>query len=158
MAECKRTRQFCTDLRKCRTFGPTPMVFNNVANVRQFGWPDRYISHFVFTGWVEFKDHNTPTKGLQIKIMQDLNVRHWCQALLARFSKCGKYMYVCAPDGTALANINTDPIEFLNAISDLQIECSEQTEVVINKQTYLLGDLLISGMPKVQRNGLKVVS
>jgi len=40
------------------------------------GWPDLYISHWKFNGWIECKGAKTPVEPLQRKIMGELKKRN----------------------------------------------------------------------------------
>jgi len=52
------------------------MVLAVTASLRQApGWPDRYIAHKYWTGWVEFKRWDGRLSVLQLRRLQELNAR-----------------------------------------------------------------------------------
>ncbi len=51
MSECKATREICEVLRRRNA-----LVFAIVGSTMQEpGWPDRYVAHRKWSGWLEFK-------------------------------------------------------------------------------------------------------
>ena len=79
--ECKRTRDLCTDLR-----ARGAMVFAVVGSVMQEpGWPDRYVHHVWWSGWIEFKDGTRRLTPKQQYVIRELNARRPCSAFVVRF-------------------------------------------------------------------------
>lgn len=61
------------------------VVLALVAGKRQSpGWPDRYVCHPAFHGWLEFKGENTRLRPLQRAVMERLNLRRPRTALVVR--------------------------------------------------------------------------
>jgi hypothetical protein len=69
--ECEPTRRFCRTL-EAQGAVTYPLVGNRYAPP---GWPDRYIAHEAWQGFVEFKKHDGTLKKLQARRLQDLELR-----------------------------------------------------------------------------------
>ncbi len=79
--ECEKTRKLCTELKNVNA-----LVFAIVGSTRQEpGWPDRWISHKLWTGFIEFKDERTAIKKKQRWIIQQINKRSPGGAFFVRF-------------------------------------------------------------------------
>ena len=69
--ECKKTRDLCNELKKLNA-----VVLAIVAHTKQEpGWPDRYICHTRWHGWIEFKDVHTRLAPLQRIRIRELRKR-----------------------------------------------------------------------------------
>ena len=90
MNECEWTRDTCKDLVACGA-----VVFTNqrpyvvggrakLAQVAPAGWPDRWIGHVVWSGWLEFKGDRTPLEPLQARRIRDMQERWPGSAWVAR--------------------------------------------------------------------------
>ena len=61
------------------------MVFSCVASRMQTsGWPDRYVSHPLWSGWLEFKAENGRLSALQREVLRRLRSHDAGQAFVAR--------------------------------------------------------------------------
>ena len=75
------------------------MVLNLHGHAMQgAGWPDIYLVHWMFRGWIEFKGVKTPVQPLQTKIMGELLKR-------------GDKVYVVRFIGPKIYQISTAPAE-----------------------------------------------
>jgi len=80
MKECAWTRKMCRELERCNA-----VVFACVAHKMQApGWPDRWVCHRRWRGWLEFKGDNTRLTALQRKRIRDLNDRQPGSAFVVR--------------------------------------------------------------------------
>jgi hypothetical protein len=80
MNEIEWTRRVCGSLREMNA-----IVFAVVGQAKQQpGWPDRYICHKRWRGWVEFKGRDTVVTKRQRKVLRDLTERG-DNAVVARF-------------------------------------------------------------------------
>lgn len=80
MAECKWTREICAQLERYNT-----LIFPVVASrMQKPGWPDRFIAHTQWQGWLEFKDYKTPVSRLQKKVLRELRLRNKRLAYIVR--------------------------------------------------------------------------
>jgi hypothetical protein len=71
MKEGKETRELCALLVKCNA-----MVFvTNVTVYGTDGWPDRYIAHRYWSGWVEFKVGRNQLSDKQREVLDGLRQR-----------------------------------------------------------------------------------
>lgn len=69
--ECKWTREVCAKLIK-----QNAMVYPLVASMMSpLGWPDRYIAHTYWSGFLEFKGEITPIQAMQAAIIRGLKRR-----------------------------------------------------------------------------------
>jgi len=69
--ESKFTGWFCRCIEQCNG-----MTFAVVGSRMQSpGWPDRYIAHTAWNGWIEMKRGNIGLNDIQIKICRDLYAR-----------------------------------------------------------------------------------
>ena len=78
------------------------------SEMQQPGWPDRYLSHVLWHGWVEFKGQRTVIEPLQVKRMKELNMRRPGSAWVVRHGPSPLCALVQTPDGetraTCIAN------------------------------------------------------
>ena len=80
-SEATLTRRLCKELEKRGAF-----VFAIVGGILQEpGWPDRYIAHKKWSGWVEFKK-NTKVSEKQAWIISELRKRG-VNAVVVRFGE-----------------------------------------------------------------------
>lgn len=71
MNETQWTKTITDDMKKCNA-----MVFAIVGSLMQEpGWPDRFISHSVWQGHLEFKGVKTKLEAKQAFIVRELNRR-----------------------------------------------------------------------------------
>lgn len=76
--ESKKTRELCAEL-----VAQGAKIFACVASLMQTsGWPDRYISHIKWSGWLEMKDEKTVLRTNQKIVIRDLRKRHTPVAVL----------------------------------------------------------------------------
>lgn len=69
--ESKFTKVICDALKKRNA-----LVFAIVAGKRQEpGWPDRYVAHTLWSGWLEFKGPKTVVTDLQRYRLRELVAR-----------------------------------------------------------------------------------
>lgn len=79
--ECKRTREFCKLLSNCNA-----LILPIVGSIyTPPGWPDRYIAHPLWNGFIEFKEATTRLQPHQERILRELNKRNPHSAYLCRF-------------------------------------------------------------------------
>lgn len=52
------------------------LIFACVASEKQSGWPDRYVSHRRWHGWIEFKGVDTVLQDNQKYIIEQLLLRN----------------------------------------------------------------------------------
>ncbi len=72
MNESPWTRKICQEMRKCNA-----MVFSVVGGQMQMpGWPDRYICHRYWQGWLEFKGVQTRVSSIQRVVLRGLRKHH----------------------------------------------------------------------------------
>ncbi len=80
MTESIWTRKICDDLKDLNT-----LVIPIVGGVRQpTGLPDRYISHTLWTGWLEFKGPLTKLQPKQAHYIEEFNKRKPGSAFVCR--------------------------------------------------------------------------
>lgn len=74
------TKRVCDELRKCNA-----LVFSLIAQrAGEAGWPDRYVCHKLWSGWLEFKGNATKLKRKQAFVIRELNVRQPGSAFIIR--------------------------------------------------------------------------
>lgn len=79
--ECEWTRGIVKEMRACGA-----MVFACVAQkMQEPGWPDRFVCHPWWTGWIEFKGLKTPVSTKQRIVIRELNCRKPGLAVIARY-------------------------------------------------------------------------
>jgi len=62
------------------------IIFSCVGgSMQSAGWPDRYVSHLWWQGWLEFKGENTLLTIKQHHILFSLNKRNPCSAFVIRW-------------------------------------------------------------------------
>lgn len=91
-SEAEFTATICDDLRRCNAV-VLPIVGNAMM---PRGWPDRYVHHAYWQGWLEFKAVNGIIAAAQREIMKSLNVRKSGSAFVVR-----QLAVHCATDGRA---------------------------------------------------------
>lgn len=80
MTESESTRRFCQEMVKLNA-----VVFSIVgSNMQSPGWPDRYIAHRRWAGWIEFKGPRTRLAHLQALRIRALRERG-VNAVIVRF-------------------------------------------------------------------------
>ena len=80
MPEIKFTRRFCMELRRCNA-----MILPVVAGkLTPPGWPDRYVHHTLWAGFIEFKGIGTPIGKHQLQIIENLHKRRPWSAIILR--------------------------------------------------------------------------
>lgn len=68
-SESEWNREFCKHLTLCNA-----QVFACSASMMQTpGWPDRYIAHPLFCGWVECKRTGNDLSALQLNVVTSIN-------------------------------------------------------------------------------------
>lgn len=82
MAESKETRAFCRAL-EAQGALTYPLVAGNMTPP---GWPDRYVAHPLWSGFLEFKALNGKLSDLQKRIIVDLQDR-FVHVWVVRFSE-----------------------------------------------------------------------
>lgn len=71
MTESQLTRRLCRELEELGA-----LTFAVVGGMRQeAGWPDRYVAHAVWSGWLEFKVYGNALSPLQAKRLRELESR-----------------------------------------------------------------------------------
>lgn len=78
--EIPKTKQFCLELENCGAF-IIPYV---ASKYNRPGVPDRFITHRLWNGWIEFKDAKTQITDLQKWTLSQLRYRG-CNAVVLRF-------------------------------------------------------------------------
>ena len=80
MKESPWTREICAQLKRqnCMTFAVV------AHKLQEPGWPDRYVHHAYWRGWLEFKGPKTRTAPKQKIIIRELNVRRPWSAFIVR--------------------------------------------------------------------------
>lgn len=80
--ECAWTRALCAELVKCggKVFtNQRPYALDHgktrLAQVAPPGWPDRWLAHAAWSGWLEFKAEKTRLDPLQAKNIREINER-----------------------------------------------------------------------------------
>ena len=69
--ECNFTRFFCRSIERCNGMTYT-LVGNSMAKA---GWPDRFIAHSRWNGFIEFKLGSKPLSDMQRTILHGLHKR-----------------------------------------------------------------------------------
>jgi len=108
VSECEWTRGICNELTRCGA-----KVFTNqksyvvggargtkLAQPSQSGWPDRWVAHVCWTGWLEFKGLKTKLEPLQAKTIREIEER-W---------PGGAYVCRQHPDGLTLSGWDERPL------------------------------------------------
>jgi len=114
MKEGQWTRKVCASLKKCNA-----VIFACVAQAMQEpGWPDRWICHRRWRGWLEFKGVNTRLSAIQRKKIDDLNARQPGSAYVVR-----QPGIVEDTKGNELARFTT-AVELLKILEELTNEAS----------------------------------
>lgn len=81
MNESKWTREICGELHRNNA-----MVHAIVGTMMQAaGWPDRYVAHTLWQGYLEFKGEKTELKKHQAIILRELNKRRPGLAYVVRY-------------------------------------------------------------------------
>lgn len=100
MSESTTTVKMCRALELCGA-----QTFAVVGGTRQrSGWPDRYLHHRLWHGWLEAKGPSTGTAAIQRHTLSELNRRRPGSAYLVRYSKdrwpCDLHLVHYHPDRT----------------------------------------------------------
>ncbi len=96
--EIPKTKQFCVELENCGAF-VIPYV---ASKYNRPGVPDRFVTHRLWHGWVEFKDIETKITNLQDWTIKQLRYRG-CNAVILRFPNTIKIgSCIKEFDGTAM--------------------------------------------------------
>ena len=95
MGECKETRKFCRAL-EAQGAATYPAVASEMSPL---GWPDRFIGHRRWTGWVEFKAWAGRVSGEQETQLGRLRAAS-VPAYVVRFSEDWSQLRLEDPDGT----------------------------------------------------------
>lgn len=70
MTEPQLTRKLCALFRRCNA----EVFVCSAGNVKQTGgWPDRYVAHAYFQGWIEFKGRRGKLSVQQRKVLRALS-------------------------------------------------------------------------------------
>lgn len=86
-SESEWNRKFCSSLTKCNA-----EVFACSASFRQTpGWPDRYIQHTIFCGWVEAKRITNDLTAAQQLIIRSLNQKRAGSAFILWLDAAAQY-------------------------------------------------------------------
>jgi hypothetical protein len=111
MNESARTRKLCEGLRKLNA-----MVYAAVAGEKgTSGWPDRYVHHRTWQGWLEFKDGTRKCTPLQQEIIRGMNARCCGSAYVVRHGA----NTIENHDGEVLATFDGTATSLLGALEDL---------------------------------------
>lgn len=86
--ETKLTRELCRALEK---LGALTLSLT-ASRYQQPGWPDRWVCHRAFTGWLEFKGPDTQVTPLQLERMRQINERSPGSAFVVRFPDRVEYL------------------------------------------------------------------
>lgn len=86
-SESEWNRKFCSALTKCNA-----EVFACSASARQTpGWPDRYIAHTLFCGWVEAKRTTNDLANNQRAVITSLNQKRPGSAFIIWLDASAQY-------------------------------------------------------------------
>jgi len=100
MGESAMTRDVCAALRCCNT-----MVLPVVAGrMMPAGWPDRYVAHRAWSGWIEFKADAGRLSDIQLHVIEGLRTRG-VNVVVARF--VGGRIHVSDETGTLITVLDT---------------------------------------------------
>lgn len=116
-AECAMTRKLVDELRSRGA-----RVFSCVGSGKQgSGWPDRYICHPTWTGWIEFKGPKTRFPPIQRNMIRDLNARSPRVAAVVRFRDDGSMTILSVGEDKAADHVVAvveGAVELLHALRD----------------------------------------
>lgn len=111
-SESESTRAFCEELKRMNA-----VVFAIVGHkMQEAGWPDRYIHHRRWRGFVEFKK-GTEVSAKQRVVIKRLNERHPGSALIVRWPG-----FIEDVDGNVLAEFDGTAKDFFEALRLLEID------------------------------------
>jgi len=129
--ECEWTRRICQEMVSCGA-----VVFSNrvlvggqgAASLRggvvagASGWPDRWIGHCLWSGWLEFKGLKTVIEPLQTKRIQEVNERQPGGAYVVRLVDRGAVygLAVCDAVGERLLTADDSGADLLLALDKLR--------------------------------------
>jgi hypothetical protein len=114
--ESEKTRRLCRELER---LGAVTLPY--VGSTRQVpGWPDRWIGHPLWTGWLEFKDEKTRLDPLQARRIEKINVCWPGGAYVCRFM--GEGLLVQNSELHPLASCLCDPRALLCTLFSLQLK------------------------------------
>lgn len=120
--ESAQTRALCRALEKCGA-----LTFAVVGSTMQrAGWPDRWILHRDWTGWLEFKAHDGSVSAVQRTTLAGMNDRRPGTAYVVRFGPPGKPLLgrVETENSDVLSPWTGDARELLETLSRLTREVS----------------------------------
>lgn len=121
MTESEWTRRICNGLKECGA-----VVFALVGSRMQApGWPDRWVGHTVWSGWLEFKGLDTELRPLQAKIISDINARWPGGAYVVR-----QGITIEDAHGNVLATVRDRPASLLLALFELKLNVPERQTMV----------------------------
>ena len=104
-SEATFTKYFCK-----RIEAINGLVFSVVgSSMQQAGWPDRYICHPKWRGWVEFKATKGQLRKLQRKRLQDLYIRG-ANALVCKVCDIDNSFDLLHVDGRQLLHVDFVPV------------------------------------------------
>lgn len=86
MSESKDTREFCAELLRVNA----RFLALVGSKQQQNGWPDRYVSHAYWHGWIEFKNGKRKLDPLQIVRRNDMNSRQPGSCVMIRLYEDGR--------------------------------------------------------------------
>lgn len=98
MKECPWTRKICKQL---TTLGAEVKVEYAGSRYVASGWPDRFICHTVWMGWLEFKGDNTRVTDLQRERMKRLWERQPGSVYVVRHGYDANYIQLYNGDTVA---------------------------------------------------------
>ena len=102
--ECKFTRWFCRCIARCN--GRTFAVVG--SKMQEPGWPDRYVVHKRWHGWIEFKHGSNRLSEIQRAVCTDLD-RCGVNVLIGRI-RPNEFFDLCRVDGRTLIQQNIRPL------------------------------------------------
>jgi len=116
MSESTETRKFCRELEAAGA-----MTYAAVGNMRsQSGWPDRFVQHAFWNGWLEMKIDANKLTPLQREIglqLEKRSVRGFCNYFVVRFFSKSKLMQIERADGGVLFLTDKRGLDFLEELS-----------------------------------------
>lgn len=115
MNETQWTKQVCIGLERKNAF-----IIPYVGNRRQKrGVPDRWITHRLWTGWLEFKGARTKIEPLQLNVMQSIWVRRPGTVFILRYPGI-----ILEPFGTEQVETFEDAFDLLGKLKLLRSRAS----------------------------------
>ena len=107
MKENKFAAKITANLRKCNA-----LVLSVVGSrMQQNSWPDAYVAHRYWTGWIEFKGENTVLRKDQAILIEELWTRG-VEAYVVRYP-----YYIESYKGEQLGTFDpNDPVDLLKVL------------------------------------------